>query len=126
MIKETDKPYRPFDFEKIGKRMPYTIPDDSFAQMEQHVWETIKREQRVENMETCLSSPTRKHFSILPHWKTLSAIAAVIALVVTVGFHLAQSSEVDIEEVEQAFCSLSADDQEYLLASYQNDVFLYE
>lgn len=50
----------------------------------------------------------------------------MIALVVTLAPHFAQSAEVDMEEVEQAFCKLSAEDQDFLLVVYQNDVFLYE
>lgn len=46
MTRETNNPNQTFDFDKIGKRMPYTIPDNYFDRMEQHVWEEIRHEQK--------------------------------------------------------------------------------
>jgi len=27
-----------FDFDKVGKRMPYKVPDDFFSKMEKDIW----------------------------------------------------------------------------------------
>ena len=33
-----------FSFDKVGKRMPYSVPDDLFAKMEDNILEEIKGE----------------------------------------------------------------------------------
>ena len=33
-----------FDFNSIGKRMPYQVPDGFFDQLEKDVWKEIKEE----------------------------------------------------------------------------------
>lgn len=32
-----------FDFDKVGKRMPYTVPDDFFTEMENNIWKEVKK-----------------------------------------------------------------------------------
>lgn len=31
-----------FDFDRVGKRLPYTAPDGFLDDMENNVWETVK------------------------------------------------------------------------------------
>ena len=33
-----------FDFDRVGKRLPYTAPDGFLDDMENNVWETVKLE----------------------------------------------------------------------------------
>lgn len=33
-----------FDFNRIGKRLPYTTPDSFLDDIENNVWETVKQE----------------------------------------------------------------------------------
>ena len=30
-----------FDFDKVGKRMPYKVPDDFFSKMEKDIWKEV-------------------------------------------------------------------------------------
>ena len=34
-----------FDFNRIGKRLPYTTPDSFLDDIENNVWETVKQEE---------------------------------------------------------------------------------
>lgn len=66
----------PFDFDKVGKRMPYTVPDGFFDQMEANI------------MKEVVPAPTRAEQSHATQGRTrwivstLMAVAAVVFVVV--------------------------------------------
>ncbi len=96
-----------FDFGHIGKRMPYSTPDGFFDQLEEDIRKEVK--------------PAKSH-SLL---RTVLAVAASVALIVT-SMNFPKSDKVSINDVDQAFSQLTADDQDYLLDIYQEDVFINE
>lgn len=96
-----------FDFGHIGKRMPYTIPDGFFDQLEEDIRKEVK--------------PAKSH-SLL---RTVLAVAASAALLV-IGMNFPKSDSVSINDVDLAFSRLTTDDQAYLLDIYQEDVFINE
>ena len=96
-----------FDFGHIGKRMPYSIPDGFFDQLEEDIRKEVK--------------PAKSH-SLL---RTVLAVAASVALIV-ISMNFPKSDKVSINDVDQAFSQLTADDQDYLLDIYQEDVFINE
>lgn len=105
-----------FDFNKIGKRMPYTVPDGFFDELEQNVMlkagigqtETVRRKRPL--MRVVITALT-------------SAVAAV-ALFVVFNAGFSKEATVEFDDVEQAFAQLSSDDQAYMLQVYQEDIFL--
>lgn len=105
---------RDFDFDHIGKRLPYTAPDGFLDDMENNVWETVRQ-------EMLLSNP-RRHFRL---WYSLTGglVAASIALFVVCNL-LPDDSRSNFEDVEKAFANLSSNDQDYLFATYQDDLFM--
>ena len=103
-----------FDFNRVGKRMPYKTPDGFFDDMEAHVWSEVKVHRKV----------SRRHIVV----GTLS-IAASIAFLIVMWLGHSESSATTSDNfavVEQAFCNLSAEDQAYMLQVYQEDVFFDE
>lgn len=96
-----------FDFAKIGKQMPYTTPDGFFDQLEEDIRKEVK--------------PAKSH-SLL---RTVLAVAASVALI-AISMNFPKSDKVSINDVDQAFSQLTADDQDYLLDIYQEDVFINE
>ncbi len=96
-----------FDFGHIGKRMPYSIPDGFFDQLEEDIRKEVK--------------PAKSH-SLL---RTVLAVAASVALI-AISMNFPKSDKVSINDVDQAFSQLTADDQDYLLDIYQEDVFINE
>ena len=106
-----------FDFNRIGKRMPYTVPEGSLDDIEKNVWATIRE-------ETVLSRSKRNYRL----WYSISGglVATSVALLFT--FHMIPTHQKtdDFTMLEQAFSELSNADQNYLFSVYQNDLFINE
>ncbi len=98
-----------FDFDHIGKRMPYTTPDSFFGQLEDKVWKEVK--------------PAKTYHLIM---RRVIAAAASVALVFAIGMNLFKTDKASIGDVDQAFSQLTISDQAYLLSVYQEDVFINE
>lgn len=105
-----------FDFDRVGKRLPYTAPDGFLDDMENNVWETVKLEM--------LPSKPKRNFRL---WYSVTGglVAASIALLVVFNL-LPHDSSISFEDVEKAFANLSSSDQDYLFATYQYDLFMNE
>lgn len=103
------------DFNQIGKRMPYQVPEGFFNQLTDSVVAKAKNEARARRKKRTL------FISIASTIATMAAAAALFFVVTTTN---EQPNEVEFADVEQAFNQLSADDQAYLLAVYQEDIFM--
>ena len=103
-----------YDFSKIGKQMPYTVPDGFFDRLEEKVMDGVK------------AKPARKKaIAIRMAIRAAIAIAACIALFLVVKKVLPQDTTTDdFANVELAFNNLSTDDQDYLLEVYQEELLL--
>lgn len=108
-----------FSFDKVGKRMPYSVPDDFFAKMENNILEEIKGETPKPLGSIRKKSPVMRRIVIV----SLTAAAAIAAFFVINMHTPATHQQADMQDVEQAFTSLSTSDQAYLLSLYQDDVF---
>ena len=106
-----------YDFSKIGKQMPYTVPDGFFDKLEENVMNEVKAQ----------SAKTKKATVIRMAIRAAIAVAACIALFLVVKKVLPQGNDTatdDFENVELAFNNLSTEDQDYLLEVYQEELFL--
>jgi hypothetical protein len=114
-----------YDFNRIGKQMPYTVPDGFFDQLEENVMKEWKEEGGKRKEDTSLS---RKARIIRIAFRAVLAAAACIALLLIVRKALPQNSGADVADdfasVELAFNNLSTEDQDYLLEVYQEEQFL--
>ena len=117
-----------FDFGKVGKRMPYSTPDDFFKDMEANILEQVKDDKPKPVRIQPKKRPLMKVI-----WAAAMAVAASVAvlLVLNIDFaapHSSLPSQADneMQAVDQAFAQLSSTDQAYLLDVYQEDVFLDE
>ncbi len=115
-----------FDFGKVGKRMPYSTPDDFFKDMETNILEAVK-----DDTPQPLKTEQKKRPLMRVMWTAVLAVAASVAvlLVLHIDFSAPHPShpsqtEQELQAVDQAFAQLSAADQAYLLDVYQEDVFL--
>lgn len=135
-----------FDFKQVGKRMPYTTPDNFFRDMEKNILEAVKEDSpkadslKADSLNSDSSkSDSPKPIRIQPKkrpfikmiWTTAIAVAASVAvlLVLNIDFSAPHSSlpsqgNNELQMVDQAFAQLSSADQAYLLEVYQEDVFL--
>ena len=115
-----------FDFGKVGKRMPYSTPDDFFKDMEANILEQVKDDKPKPVRIQPKKRPLMKVI-----WSAAMAVAASVAvlLILNIDFaapHSSLPSQTDneMQAVDQAFAQLSSADQAYLLSVYQEDVFL--
>ena len=117
-----------FDFSKVGKRMPYSTPDDFFKDMEANILEQVK-----DGKPKPVRVQPKKRPLMKVIWAAAMAAAASVALLLILNIdfaapHSSLPSQADngIQAVDQAFAQLSSADQAYLLNVYQEDVFLDE
>ena len=89
-----------FDFNQVGKRMPYSTPDDFFAKMQSDILDAVQ-DMPQKNTEIKTNRRTVR--------KWLWSVSTTSS---------------DIQDVEQAFAQLSESDQAYILDVYQDDVFI--
>ena len=117
MIKDMDKQ---FDFEQVGKRMPYNVPDGFFDQLEQNVMAEVKAD------DTATEKPKQKARTVKMAIRTILAAAAAVALffVVTKNLPTSESQTDTFEFVELAYNNLSTEDQEFLMEVYEEDEFI--
>lgn len=132
-----------FDFDKIGKQMPYTTPDGFFDKLEDDIWTEVKddflgqkndcQEQKDDNLEqkndkTAAKTKLqeRKPAKLRLLMRSVFAVAASIALVLVIHMNFSKPNDASINDVDQAFSQLTTDDQAYLLNIYQDDVFINE
>ena len=105
-----------YDLSKIGKQMPYTVPDGFFDKLEENVMNEVK------------AQPAKKKATVIRMaFRAAIAVAACIALFLVFKKVLPQDQDTnidDFENVELAFNNLSTDDQDYLLEVYQEELFL--
>lgn len=112
-----------FDFEKIGKRMPYTVPDDFFANIEKTVMEEVGGKQA----EVMSISGHKKAIRVA--FRSLLAAAAAVALFFVVQPMFTKNDTISADDyacVELAFNNLSTDDQDFLIAVYEDEEFINE
>ena len=105
-----------FDFDRIGKRLPYTTPDGFFDDMENSVMQCIIQVVRP-------LKPNRN----LHLWFSMVgglAAASIALLIVFIPSHT--QTKKSFEDVEEAFANLSSSDQDYLFTTYQYDLFMNE
>jgi len=104
-----------FDFNQVGKRMPYTVPDGFFDKFEEDVMQSVKTE---------TPQPKSHKKALRIALRTALAIAAAVALFLVVQPLLPKDNADDFESVQLAYNNLSAEDQEFLKEIYEEDDFM--
>ena len=115
-----------FDFDKIGKRMPYRTPDGFFDKMEEDVMSRLKEQDSFSKVKVTVKKPVRSYKLVV---RSLVSVAAVAIIALVMGSLLkdkTSSTAVGTADVIQAFNQLDDADQLELLNAYQSDVFLNE
>lgn len=108
-----------FDLDKIGKRMPYNVPDGFFDTIEVNILkETTEKERQ---------KPNRRRARLIAI-RAFIAVAACVAFLFVFNTYLKTSvtDNVEMSDIDYAFSNLSTDDQAYLVDMYQNDIFINE
>ena len=134
------------DLDKLPRRMPYIVPEGTFDAIEHSVLAAIAREQQADQVApipplvptdvspaapptvpTGRTRPTRAR-RLLPWLGSALAVAAVtIWAILTLAPHRqVPQPEVapTLESVALAFEKLSPADQEFILSTYQDDMYV--
>lgn len=111
-----------FNFENIGKRLPYSTPEGFFDTLEENIWKEVSKPTTA----TAHTQPVRKCRNIRPLTKVILGMTGAAALLVAVNLNLYKADAATSADIEEAFSQLSADDQEFILSVYQDDVFFNE
>lgn len=106
-----------FDFNQIGKCMPYRTPGGFLDEMEANIWKEI---------QGGLPKTHKRKTYRLRIFAAALAVAASIALLFVFSPVSHQKQTDSFSKVEQAFANLSQEDQAYMLAVYQEDLFMNE
>ena len=130
------------DLDKLPRRMPYTVPEGTFDAIESSVLEAIAREPQADQAAPIppLVPPTvspavpmgrtqpSRVWRLLPWLGSAVAVAAVtVWAILTLAPHRqAPQPEVapTLESVALAFEKLSPADQEFILSTYQDDMYM--
>lgn len=101
------------DLDKIGKRLPYIMPPETFNEIEANVFETLNQDRR-----------NKKSHRII-RWSSISgiAVAASIALLLAVAPKTTLHDDL-LTQIDQAYANLSETDQQFLIEIWQDDIFL--
>lgn len=101
-----------YNFEKIGKKMPYRVPDAFFSDVENNIIVKARYHWHKRNLLRIV-------------YRTL-AVSASLVLVIIVAGQIIQNHKTDYSDIIQAFDNMSDSDQLYLLEMYQDDIFINE
>lgn len=118
-----------FDFNKIGKRMPYTVPEDFFSTMEENVMSQVLEKPESQNGAHADPAKVQKDHkrTIRIALRSLIAAAAAVALFLVVQTKFSGKQEdADFASVELAFNNLSTDDQDFLPSVYAEEEYMDE
>ncbi len=100
-----------FDLDTFGKQMPYKVPKGSFSAIEDNVIAQLQSETGHRKFRLRLAIST-------------FAAAAMIAALLWIPSMIDSAQTADFDDVEQAFSELNTGDQDYLIATYQDDIFI--
>lgn len=109
-----------FDFNTIGKRMPYTVPEDFFAKLEEDVMQDVRKE------DTPAKSQNKALRIVM---SSVLAVAAAVALFLVLHPMINKNDTISADNyasVEMAFNNLSSDDQDFLITVYEDEIILMD
>jgi len=102
-----------FDFNDIGKRMPYTMPAETFGEIEANVLATLNKDLQAKRKRRIL------------RWRSIGGIAAAASVALFLMIKPLSAVQNDpLTQIDLAFGNLNEADQEYLIEIYQEDYFL--
>jgi hypothetical protein len=105
-----------FDFNKVGKQMPYTVPQNFFADMEKTIHERVAEEPQPAKVVSLHSHRVNLRWMV--------AAAACVAVLIVSGITFLSNQKTDMNDVEYAFSQLDEQDQDYVLTVSQDDIFI--
>ena len=122
--------------EKLNKRLPYSVPDGFFDDMEANVLAKIKADAEAETSVGGDIAETqmwdKQYRKTIRRTRTVGlsilAMAASLLLLFTIFPQNAKTAQQtnDMESIDKAFSQLNTDDQTFLMEVYDDYMFLVD
>ena len=121
-----------FNLDSLPKRMPYRMPEGTLEAIERNVMLRLDLDKADGSRLGRAASPTaatpRAARTISLRWRRWTewavSAAAAVAAVCVLGLRPASVASSTEADVEAAFANLCDDDQDFLIALYQDDPFM--
>lgn len=117
------------NLDRVGKKMPYLMPEGFFKQMQANVLAEVEKEEMAKASQ--MEMKHRRKAKLVRLYVAAASIAACICLAVLVGRSFLSSdsdapqhSAASVASVDKAYDNLSNEEQQELNATYANDVYL--
>lgn len=117
------------NLDRVGKKMPYLMPEGFFKQMQANVLAEVEKEEMAKASQMVMKH--RRKAKLVRLYVAAASIAACICLAVLVGRSFLSSdsaapqhSAASVASVDKAYDNLSNEEQQELNATYANDVYL--
>ncbi len=112
-----------FDFDKVGKRMPYRVPDEFFRNLEKTVLGRVAGEDLGAIPAEIYGGAGKPKAARI--WRLVSSVAAAVVVLFALGGIMAQRPSAGdyMANIETAYSSLTEDEQEFLASMYEDDIF---
>lgn len=118
-----------YNLDRVGKKMPYQMPEGFFEQMQAKVLAEVEKEKMAKASQVEMKH--RRKAKLVRLYVAAASIAACICLAVLVGRSFLSSdsaapqhSAASVASVDKAYDNLSNEEQQELNATYANDVYL--
>lgn len=108
-----------YNLGRVGKKMPYAMPEGFFDKMQAHVLAEVAKEEQMKH---------RRKAKLLRIYVAAASIAACVCVALVMAYTMAdgggQQHVASMASVDKAYDNLSQDEQQELNATYANDVYL--
>lgn len=118
-----------YNLDRVGKKMPYQMPEGFFEQMQAKVLAEVEKEKMAKASQVEMKH--RRKAKLVRLYVAAASIAACICLAVLVGRSFLSSDSAapqhtaaSVASVDKAYDNLSNEEQQELNATYANDVYL--
>lgn len=118
-----------YNLDRVGKKMPYQMPEGFFVQMQAKVLAEVEKEKMAKASQVEMKH--RRKAKLVRLYVAAASIAACICLAVLVGRSFLSSDSAapqhtaaSVASVDKAYDNLSNEEQQELNATYANDVYL--
>lgn len=126
-----------YNLERVGKKMPFTMPEDFFSQMQANVLAEVAKEEQEKVAVHHASEKPHQPIVKRIYWMAAS-VAACVCLIIGMGYSMMQGSSerqnsgaqtenmasASMVSVDKAYDNLTSEEQLELNATYANDVYL--
>lgn len=115
---------REYNLDRVGKKMPFTMPEDFFDKVQANVLAQVALEEQKKKKHPRKAMMRRI-------WLAAASVAASVSMLLLIGNAVGDNDSsqkvktvASMAPVDKAYDQLSAEEQQEVYATYANDVLL--